>query len=149
MWNSSTCSVSHDIAGGRWPQALTIFLGSAWWRPGLKVWNSPFGPKTLEDLDKALAVVAEQSSHCKNTRVKDGAWVVGRFIRSKESLRQHDIKARTHGGRVFWGRFWGTKKGSLDNQCSANFMSNRGTMPDKEVLATLSQLQYQECQRSF
>ena len=50
---------------------------------------------------------------------------------------------------MFWDKFWGIKKGSMDNQCSANFMSNKDTMPDKAVLVTFSGFQYQECQRTF
>ena len=63
--------------------------------------------KTLEDLDKSLAIITEHNSHYNNMRVKDGAWLVDRIILSKVWLIQDDIKARTGGGRVFWDRFWG------------------------------------------
>ena len=50
---------------------------------------------------------------------------------------------------MLWDRLWGTKKDNVENQCSANLMSNRGPISDKEVLATLSGLQYQECHMSL
>ena len=67
------------------------------------------------------------------------------MILGKCWLFQDDIKARTNGGRVFWDRFWG--RGSMDNPGSANTMSNRDTISDKEVLATLSGFQNKESQR--
>ena len=58
-------------------------------------------------------------------------------------LVQDDIKARTNGERVFfWDRFWGRSK--MDNPSSANSMSNRDTISDKELLATLSGFQHQD-----
>ena len=60
---------------------------------------------------------------------------------------QYDIKARAHGERVFWDKFWG--RGNMDNLESANSISNRDTISDIEVLATLSGFQYQASHRSF
>ncbi len=37
---------------------------------------------------------------------------------------------------MLWDRLSGTKKDNVESQCSANFMSNRGTISDEEVLAT-------------
>ena len=44
---------------------------------------------------------------------------------------------------MLWDRLSGTKKDNVENQCSANFMSNRATISDKEVFANLAGLQYQ------
>ena len=69
------------------------------------------------------------------------------MIVGKLWMQQDEIKARTDGERVFWDRFWG--RCNMGNPSSANSMINRDTISDKEVLATLSGLQYQESQRSF
>ncbi len=79
--------------------------------------------------------------------VKDGAWVVDMMNLGECWLLQADIKARTNGGRVFWDRFWGRSK--IDIPSSASSMSNRDTIPDMEVIATLSGFQYQESGKSF
>ena len=42
------------------------------------------GPKPLEDLDKALAIITEHSSHSKKVKVKYGAWVVERILLTNE-----------------------------------------------------------------
>ena len=75
--------------------------------------------------------------------------MVDRTTLSNMWFIQDDILARTGGGRVFWDRFWGTKRDNMENQCSANFMINKDTMSDKAVLGTVSGVQYQACQRSF
>ena len=67
----------------------------------------------------------------------------------KAWLAQDSTKARVGGGSVCWGMFGGTRRDNMENQCSANFTSNRGTTSDKEVLAILSGLQHQECHMSF
>jgi hypothetical protein len=106
-------------------------------------------PQTLEDLDKVIAIITEHNKKYKGIKVSDGGWVVDRIILSKVWLRQEEIKTRTGGSRVLWDRFWNTKKEYLDNPDSSNFMSNRDTNSDTEVLATLSGFQYQESQRTF
>ena len=70
------------------------------------------------------------------------------MILGKCWLIQDDIKVQTNGeNKVFKDKFWG--RGHMDNPSSANSMSNRGTISDMEVRATLSGFQYQESQRSF
>ena len=53
-------------------------------------------------------------------------------------LIHDDIKARHSGGGGKGVLVWSTNNTDMENQCSANFMNNRGTMSAKEVLATLS-----------
>ena len=72
-----------------------------------------------------------------------------RIILSNLWLELEDIKQRTGGQRVLWDRFWSNKRDHIDNQGSANFMSNRDTNSDTEALATLSGFQYQESNKSF
>jgi hypothetical protein len=62
-------------------------------------------------------------------------------------LIKDDTQARARGERVFRDMFWGIE--NMDAPGSANSMSNRDTMSEKEVLATLSGFQYQESQRSL
>ena len=47
-------------------------------------------------------------------------------------LIPYDSNAKAGGGRVFWDKFWCTKRDNVENQCSANCMSNKGTTSDKE-----------------
>ena len=77
----------------------------------------------------------------------DGAWLVDRMVIGKFWLIQDAMNARTNGGRVFWDRFWG--RDNMDNPGSVNSVSNRDTISDQEVLATLSGLQPQESQMSL
>ncbi len=43
-----------------------------------------FGPNDIEDLEKALAIITERSSHYKRMRVKGGALFVARVMFSTE-----------------------------------------------------------------
>ena len=84
----------------------------------------------------------------KTARVKKGSAKGAAYTRATfdEPLPTFWIGDHCHtltgGGRVLWDRLSGTKKDNVENQCSATFMSIRGTISDKEVLATLSGLQY-------
>ena len=73
--------------------------------------------------------------------------MVDRMCIGKCWLIQDGIKARTNGERVFWDRLWDSA--NMENPGSANSMSNRDTISDKEVLATMTGFQYQGSQRSL
>ena len=64
--------------------------------------------------------------------MRDGACLVGRLI-----LGQY--QGQDKGERVFWDKFWGVEH--MDAPSSANSMSHRDTMTDKEVLPTFSRFQ--------
>ena len=102
---------------------------------------------SIDDLDKVVAIIKEHNSKYKHKPVRDGTCLVDRLILGKCWLIKYDAKAKTKGTRVFWDKFLG--KGNMDNQSSANSLSNRETASDMEVLATLSGFQYRESGKSY
>ena len=108
--------------------------------PKIAIVTFSLAPMSLDELDKAVAIIKEHSSHCNHqeAKTKHRAWL-DRMILGKCWLLQDDIKARTNWETVCWDRFWG--RGNMDSPGAANSMSNRDTISDKEVLATLSGFQ--------